>query len=53
MQYDEEIGAPWKVGLEPWLKISYPFLHADQIVTPTLFMGGDRDFNVPIAGVMA
>lgn len=26
------------------------FFHADQINTPTLFMGGDRDFNVPIAG---
>lgn len=50
MQYDEEIGAPWKVGLEPWAKISYAFLHADQITTPTLFMGGEKDFNVPLVG---
>jgi len=50
IQYDEEIGPPWKVGLEPWMKISYAFLHADQIKTPTLFMGGDRDFNVPLEG---
>jgi len=50
MQYDEEIGAPWKVGIEPWLKISYPFMHADQIVTPTLFLGGEKDFNVPLVG---
>jgi dipeptidyl aminopeptidase/acylaminoacyl peptidase len=50
MQYDEEIGAPWKVGLEPWMKISYAFLHADQITTPTLFLGGEKDFNVPLAG---
>src|SRR5579859_3001682 len=50
MQYDEEIGAPWKVGLDPWIKISYPFLHADQITTPTLFMGGEKDFNVPLVG---
>jgi dipeptidyl aminopeptidase/acylaminoacyl peptidase len=50
MQYDEEIGPPWKVGLEPWLRISYPFLHADQITTPTLFMGGEKDFNVPLVG---
>ncbi len=50
MQYDEEIGAPWKVGIEPWLKISYGFMHADQITTPTLFMGGDKDFNVPLVG---
>jgi dipeptidyl aminopeptidase/acylaminoacyl peptidase len=50
MQYDEEIGPPWKVGLEPWMRISYGFLHADQITTPTLFMGGEKDFNVPLAG---
>ncbi len=50
MQYDEEIGPPWKVGVEPWLKISYPFLHADQITTPTLFLGGEKDFNVPLVG---
>ena len=50
IQYDEEIGAPWKVGLEPWSRISYAFLHADQIKTPTLFMGGEKDFNVPLVG---
>jgi dipeptidyl aminopeptidase/acylaminoacyl peptidase len=50
MQYNEEIGPPWKVGLDPWLKISYPFLHADQIKTPTLFLGGEKDFNVPLVG---
>jgi dipeptidyl aminopeptidase/acylaminoacyl peptidase len=50
MQYEEEIGPPWKVGLEPWIKLSYPFLHADQINTPTLFLGGEKDFNVPLVG---
>ena len=50
VQYNEEIGAPWKVGLEPWIRISYGFLHADQITTPTLFMGGEKDFNVPLVG---
>jgi dipeptidyl aminopeptidase/acylaminoacyl peptidase len=30
--------------------VSYPFLHADRIKTPTLFMGGEKDFNVPIMG---
>ncbi len=50
MQYNEEIGPPWKVGLDPWMKISYPFLHADQIKTPTLFLGGEKDFNVPLVG---
>ena len=50
MQYDEEIGAPWKVGLDPWIRISYAFLHADHIKTPTLFLGGEKDFNVPLVG---
>jgi dipeptidyl aminopeptidase/acylaminoacyl peptidase len=50
IQYDEEVGPPWKVGLEPWMRISYAFLHADQIKTPTLFMGGEKDFNVPLMG---
>ncbi|MCX6549608.1 MAG: S9 family peptidase [Acidobacteria bacterium] len=49
MQYEMEIGVPWKAR-EQWLKISYPFFQADRIKTPTLFMGGQRDFNVPIIG---
>ena len=49
LQYVNEIGAPWK-NPELWVKISYPFFHADRIRTPTLFMGGEKDFNVPIGG---
>jgi dipeptidyl aminopeptidase/acylaminoacyl peptidase len=41
--------APWK-NPEAWVRRSYVFFHANQIRTPTLFLGGDRDFNVPIAG---
>ncbi len=48
-QYNNEIGPPWK-SQELWVKISYPFFHADRIHTPTLFMGGEKDFNVPIIG---
>ena len=48
-QYNNEIGPPWK-SQDLWLKISYPFFHADRIHTPTLFMGGEKDFNVPIIG---
>jgi dipeptidyl aminopeptidase/acylaminoacyl peptidase len=33
-----------------WLKVSYPFFHADRIHTPTLFLGGSIDFNVPVIG---
>jgi dipeptidyl aminopeptidase/acylaminoacyl peptidase len=49
LQYNNEIGVPWK-NLDLWIKISYPFFHADRILTPTLFMGGQSDFNVPIGG---
>lgn len=49
LQYDAEVGSPWR-SEQLWLKLSYPFFHADRIRTPTLFMGGDKDFNVPIIG---
>ncbi len=48
-QYLHEIGAPW-TNLPRWLKVSYAFFHADRIRTPTLFLGGEKDFNVPISG---
>jgi dipeptidyl aminopeptidase/acylaminoacyl peptidase len=49
LQYNNEIGPPWK-KLETWMHVSYPFFKADRIVTPTLFICGEKDFNVPIAG---
>ena len=48
-QYEAELGPPWKTP-KLWEKVSYAFLQADRIRTPTLFMGGADDFNVPIAG---
>ena len=48
-QYEAELGPPWR-NPALWMKVSYPFFHADRIHTPTLFMGGDKDFNVPVAG---
>ena len=48
-QYENEIGPPWK-SIDKYLKISYPLLKADRIKTPTLFMSGEKDFNVPTAG---
>jgi len=51
IQYDNEIGPPWDPkAWETYVKISYPFLHADGIKTPTLFLCGQRDFNVPVQG---
>ena len=48
-QYEQEIGPPWK-SPDLWMKISYPFFHADRIKTPTLFLVGEKDFNVPTSG---
>jgi dipeptidyl aminopeptidase/acylaminoacyl peptidase len=50
IQWEQELGVPWKAA-ELYTKASYPFFHADRIKTPTLFMSGDKDFNVPTAGV--
>jgi dipeptidyl aminopeptidase/acylaminoacyl peptidase len=47
--YDNEFGPPWE-NLDLWIKYSYPFFKANRITTPTLFMGGQNDFNVPILG---
>jgi dipeptidyl aminopeptidase/acylaminoacyl peptidase len=46
-EYELELGVPWK-NLDAYLRNSYAFLHADRIRTPTLFMCGERDFNVPL-----
>ena len=45
--YEHELGVPWK-NPEAWQRISFPFLHADRIKTPTLFLCGQSDFNVPL-----
>jgi dipeptidyl aminopeptidase/acylaminoacyl peptidase len=48
-QYDQELGVPWKEkDLQTYMKLSYPFYHADRITTPTLFICGEKDFNVPL-----
>jgi dipeptidyl aminopeptidase/acylaminoacyl peptidase len=49
LQWNWEIGPPWQRSAL-YSKLSYPLLHADRIRTPTLFLGGDKDFNVPLAG---
>jgi dipeptidyl aminopeptidase/acylaminoacyl peptidase len=45
--YEYEMGRPWEHP-EVWERVSYPFLHADRIKTPTLFLCGESDFNVPL-----
>jgi dipeptidyl aminopeptidase/acylaminoacyl peptidase len=46
--YETELGYPWE-HQALWDKIS-PFYHVKNITTPTLFMGGEIDSNVPILG---
>jgi dipeptidyl aminopeptidase/acylaminoacyl peptidase len=47
IDYEQELGMPWR-NTDTYLKLSYPFLHADRIKTPTLFLCGGNDFNVPL-----
>jgi dipeptidyl aminopeptidase/acylaminoacyl peptidase len=46
-QWENEVGLPWE-SIDTYLKVSYPFLQADRIKTPTMFMCGEKDFNVPL-----
>ena len=50
LQYDNELGPPWK-NPQLYAKLSYPFLEIDKrIHTPMMFMGGTSDMNVPLLG---
>jgi dipeptidyl aminopeptidase/acylaminoacyl peptidase len=48
LDYDTELGQPW-ANRAVWDKISF-FYKVDKITTPTLFMGGEIDWNVPVIG---
>jgi dipeptidyl aminopeptidase/acylaminoacyl peptidase len=48
-EYEFEVGLPWK-SADVYKKLSYPFLHADRITTPTSFYCNEKDFNVPCLG---
>jgi len=48
-EYELELGTPW-ANREAYERVSYPFLNADKIVTPTLFYCAEKDFNVPCLG---
>ena len=45
--YENELGRPWE-NLEAWMRVSKPFFNAGKITTPTLFLCGEKDFNVPL-----
>jgi len=44
--WEYELGLPWE-NRELWERLS-PFNNVEKIVTPTLIMGGEKDWNVPI-----
>jgi dipeptidyl aminopeptidase/acylaminoacyl peptidase len=46
--YEAELGRPWE-NRAAWEKVS-PFYRVNNITTPTLFMGGEIDWNVPVIG---
>lgn len=46
LQWEKEMGLPWE-NREIWERLS-PFNRVTNIVTPTLIMGGEKDWNVPI-----
>jgi len=48
-EYELELGTPW-ANRAVWDRVSFPFLHADRITTPTLFYCAEKDFNVPCNG---
>jgi len=48
LQWEKELGLPWEGdNRQAWENIS-PFNKVDRVTTPTLIMGGEVDWNVPI-----
>ncbi len=46
--WEYELGLPWKKeNREIWEKLS-PFNYVENVTTPTLIVGGEKDWNVPI-----
>jgi dipeptidyl aminopeptidase/acylaminoacyl peptidase len=46
-EYILELGEPWKAR-QVWERVSSAFANVEKITTPTLIMGGEEDWNVPI-----
>jgi dipeptidyl aminopeptidase/acylaminoacyl peptidase len=44
--YEAELGLPWE-SREVWERVS-PFNKVQNITTPTLWIGGEKDWNIPI-----
>ncbi|HSK09769.1 MAG TPA: prolyl oligopeptidase family serine peptidase [Vicinamibacterales bacterium] len=46
-EYEVELGLPWKAR-DAYLNISSSFMDVEKIVTPTLYLCGQLDMNVPL-----
>ncbi len=46
LEWELELGLPW-VETERWIRLS-PFFQVEKIVTPTLVLCGQEDWNVPL-----
>jgi dipeptidyl aminopeptidase/acylaminoacyl peptidase len=46
--WEQELGQPWKPEARQLYERLSPFNRVDRVVTPTLILGGEKDWNVPI-----
>ena len=46
--WEQELGLPWEPEARAIYERMSPFNRVEQVVTPTLILGGEKDWNVPI-----
>ena len=46
--WEQELGLPWELEAREHYERLSPFNRVDRVVTPTLILGGEKDWNVPI-----
>jgi dipeptidyl aminopeptidase/acylaminoacyl peptidase len=46
--WEHELGLPWEPEARERYERMSPFNKVDRVVTPTLILGGEKDWNVPI-----
>ena len=46
--WEQELGLPWEPEARAIYERMSPFNRVEKVVTPTLILGGEKDWNVPI-----